>query len=91
MIPLGSNNFLILFINSMLVWSLLYPSALVFAYPMPCSAETEPLYEATPSSILVASTSRKELLTDKLEHEWFESGRVLRGICGCDNVDMEVT
>lgn len=46
MIPLGSNNALILLIHSMLVSFLEYRRACVFIAPIPCSAEIEPLYDA---------------------------------------------
>ena len=50
MIPLGSNNALILFIHSMLVGLFEYWSAWVFITPIPCSADIEPLYDAGENS-----------------------------------------
>lgn len=46
MMPFGSNSFLIFLIHSILVSFFEYGKACVFITPIPCSAETDPLYLA---------------------------------------------
>lgn len=58
--------------------------------PIPCSAEIDPLYEASKCFSLRVIVSFDQL-TDKLIYKWFQSRFDLRSIRRCNYVEMEVT